>query len=83
MAPFSMAFCASLLSIVVWLQDIWGWSALKTQLTIAPGPLLRPTTALLASRPLIERLGTAAAVALVLSQFVVGGLWWHSSRDLS
>src|SRR5207302_6847319 len=36
---FSAAFGAMLLSIALWLQGDWGWSALKTGLAIAPGPL--------------------------------------------
>ena len=29
---FSLAFGAGLLAAVLWLQDVWGWSALKTGL---------------------------------------------------
>ena len=31
-----------LLSIVLWMQDVWGWSALHTGLAFAPGPLMVP-----------------------------------------
>ena len=44
MAPYSVAFGAMLFSIAVWEQTAWGWSALKTGLAIAPGPLLVPVT---------------------------------------
>ena len=36
---FSIAFGAMLLSVVLWDQEVWGWSALQTGLAIAPGPL--------------------------------------------
>ncbi len=39
---FSIAFGAMLLSIVLWMQDVWRWSALQTGLAFAPGPLMVP-----------------------------------------
>ena len=39
---FSISFGAMLLSIVLWMQDAWGWSALRTGLGLAPGPLMVP-----------------------------------------
>jgi MFS family permease len=39
MALFSSAFGSMLLSIVLWDQMMWGWSALHIGLAIAPGPL--------------------------------------------
>ncbi|WP_158931295.1 MFS transporter, partial [Acidisphaera sp. S103] len=47
MAPYSVAFGAMLFSVAIWEQTAWGWSALKTGLAIAPGPLLVPVTSLL------------------------------------
>ena len=47
---FSLAFGAGLLGAVLWLQDVWGWSALKTGLAIAPGPLMVPIFAAVAQR---------------------------------
>ena len=44
---FSIAFGAMLLSIVLWMQDVWGWSALQTGLAFAPGPLMVPLFGLL------------------------------------
>ena len=35
---FSTAFGAMLLSIVLWMQQVWGWSALHTGLAFAPVP---------------------------------------------
>ena len=37
---FMVAFGGALLAIVLWLQDVWHYSALRTGLAIAPGPLL-------------------------------------------
>jgi MFS family permease len=39
---FSIAFGAMLLSIVLWDQEVWHWSALTTGLAVAPGPLMVP-----------------------------------------
>lgn len=47
---FSAAFAAILLSVVLWLEQIWGWSALKTGLAVAPGPLMVPVFAVVGHR---------------------------------
>ena len=39
---FGAAFGAMLLLVTLWCQDVWGWSALRTGLGVAPGPLLVP-----------------------------------------
>jgi len=39
---FSLAFAVALLSQILWLQDVWGYTALRTGLAIAPGPLMVP-----------------------------------------
>ena len=62
MAPYSAAFGAMLLSVALWEQTAWGWSALKTGLAIAPGPLLVPITSLLFAGRLIARFGAAPVV---------------------
>ena len=51
MTLFSIAFGAMLLSIVLWEQDVWGWSALQTGLAIAPGPLMVPLFSFLVAGP--------------------------------
>ena len=56
---FSMAFGAMLLSIVLWLQDDWGWSALRTGLGVAPGPVMVPLFSFLIAGRLIARFGPA------------------------
>lgn len=45
---FSLAFAVMLLSNILWLQQIWGWSALRSGLGIAPGPLMVPVFAAVA-----------------------------------
>lgn len=47
---FSVAFAGVLLSNVLWLQDVWGYSALRTGLAIAPGPLMVPLFAAVGQR---------------------------------
>src|ERR1700759_3617226 len=59
LAPYSAAFGAMLLSVALWEQSAWGWSALQTGLCIAPGPLLVPITSLLVAGRLIKRFGPA------------------------
>ena len=74
-APFSIAFSGMLLSLVLWEQGVWGWSALKTGLAIAPGPLLVPLTSLLVAGRLIQRLGPRPVVVVGLVVFAAGCLW--------
>ena len=78
MAPYSAAFGAMLLSVALWGQTAWGWSALKTGLAIAPGPLLVPITSLLFSGKLIARFGAAAVVTAGIFFFVAGLSYWAS-----
>jgi MFS family permease len=65
-----------LLSIVLWDQMIWRWSALKIGLAMAPGPLLVPVVSLLFSRQLIARFGAAAVAAAGMISFALGQVWW-------
>jgi len=66
---FSTAFAANLLCAVLWLQQVWGASALRTGLEIAPGPLMVPVFAAVASL-LIKRgvgIGLVASVGCLLT----------------
>ncbi|NEU99565.1 MFS transporter [Bradyrhizobium uaiense] len=76
MAPYSAAFGAMLLSVALWEQTVWGWSALKTGLAIAPGPLLVPFTSLLFAGRLIARFGAAAVVSAGIMSFAGGLIVW-------
>jgi EmrB/QacA subfamily drug resistance transporter len=78
MAPYSAAFGALLLSVALWEQTAWGWSALKTGLAIAPGPLLVPITSLLFSGKLIAGFGAAAVITTGIFFFVAGLSYWAS-----
>jgi MFS family permease len=76
MAPYSAAFGAMLLSIPLLGQTVWGWSALKTGLAIAPGPLLVPITSLLFAGRLIARFGAATVIAAGVTFFTAGLMIW-------
>jgi EmrB/QacA subfamily drug resistance transporter len=73
---YSVAFGALLLSLVLWFQNVWHWSALQTGLAIAPGPLLVLPTALLLTERLIRRFGSGVVIAIGASLFAIGGLWF-------
>jgi len=76
MAPYSAAFGATLLSVALWEQTAWGWSALKTGLAIAPGPLLVPITSLLLAGRLIARFGAAPVITAGILFFAAGLICW-------
>jgi EmrB/QacA subfamily drug resistance transporter len=74
---FSAAFAANLLAVVLWMEQIWRWSALRTGLGVAPGPLMVPIFAVIGNR-LTKRysvgritaagcLATAIGAVLILS----------------
>ncbi|MBA4608448.1 MFS transporter [Aeromicrobium sp. Marseille-Q0843] len=72
---FHVVFGAMLLSVVLWLQDVWGLSALQTGLGIAPGPLLVPFVAVYGAR-FVSTIGPRAAIALGTVVFAVGVASW-------
>jgi EmrB/QacA subfamily drug resistance transporter len=78
-APYGAAFGAMLLSIALWQQTAWGWSALKAGLGIAPGPLLVPITSLLFAGRLIARFGAAAVATAGAAFFALGSLLWATT----
>ena len=47
---FSIPFVATLLSNVLWMQQVWGYSAIKTGFAVSTGPLLVPLFAAVAHR---------------------------------
>jgi EmrB/QacA subfamily drug resistance transporter len=73
---FSVSFGAMLLSIVLWMQDVWGWSALRTGLGIAPGPIMVPIFSFLITGRLLARYGPAVVIGLGASVFSLGLIWW-------
>jgi EmrB/QacA subfamily drug resistance transporter len=59
---FAIAFAASLLSVVLYLQQVWGYSPIRTGLAVAPGPMMVPVVAALA-----HRLAARVPVGVVVS----------------
>ena len=73
---FSVSFAAMLLSITLWEQDVWKWSALKSGLGIAPGPLMVPLLAFVVAGRLIARFGPGFVIAAGSFLFAAGVAWW-------
>jgi EmrB/QacA subfamily drug resistance transporter len=73
---FSAAFGAMLLSVVLWEQGVWGWSALRAGLAIAPGPIMVPLMSFVVAGRLIARYGTAVVIAAGSLIFGAGVAWW-------
>jgi len=76
MAPFSTAFGGLLLSLVLWEEGVWHWSAMKIGLAIAPGPFMVPVTSLLLAGRLIARFGVTMVVTAGLVVFAAGVIVW-------
>ncbi len=73
---FSASFGAMLLSIVLWEQGAWHWSALRAGLALAPGPLMVPLMSFVVAGRLIARFGPALVIALGSVAFAAGVAWW-------
>jgi EmrB/QacA subfamily drug resistance transporter len=73
---FSTAFGAMLLSIVLWMQNVWGWSALHTGLAFAPGPLMVPVFSFLIAGRMITRFGPGRVIAAGATIYAAGIAWW-------
>ncbi len=82
MLLFSVSFGAMLLSIVLWMQDAWGWSALQTGLGIAPGPLMVPLFSFGVTGRLLARYGPAAVIGAGATVFAAGIAWWSVAVQL-
>lgn len=77
---FTVAFAAMLLTSVLWCQQVWGYSAIRTGLAIAPGPLVVPLLAV-SSGPVVRRLGAGRTAALGCLLFAAGLAWWAVALD--
>ncbi|MER5277539.1 MFS transporter [Streptomyces sp. NPDC002809] len=77
---FTAAFAAMLLTSVLWCQQVWGYSAIRTGLAIAPGPLVVPLLAV-SSGPVVRRLGAGRTAALGCLLFAAGLAWWAVALD--
>jgi EmrB/QacA subfamily drug resistance transporter len=82
MLLFSVSFGAMLLSIVLWMQDGWGWSALQTGLGIAPGPLMVPLFSFVVTGRLLARYGPAVVIGAGATLFAAGTAWWSVAVQL-
>src|SRR6516165_5598708 len=78
---FGTAFGAMLLLVTLWCQDVWGWSALRTGLAVAPGPLLVPFLAIGAG-PLARRVGPGPVAAAGCVIYAAGCVFWHQELSL-
>jgi len=76
---FSIGFGAMLLSRVLFAQDVWGWSALTTGLSIAPGPLMVPLFSFGVAGRLIARYGPGPVIAVGATIFAAGAVWWAAA----
>ncbi|MFD4429128.1 MFS transporter [Nocardia sp. NPDC058497] len=79
---FQIAFAGMLLSVTLWAQNVWGWSALQTGAAIAPGPLVVPFVAIAAGK-LINRIGAGPVIAAGGLAFGGGLLWWARAAELA
>ncbi|MDQ3150765.1 MAG: MFS transporter [Actinomycetota bacterium] len=73
MVAFGATFGAGLLILVLWLQDVWGYSAIQAGLAIAPGPLVVPFAAV-AAQQLTERVAPGWLAALGCLLYGVGNV---------
>jgi EmrB/QacA subfamily drug resistance transporter len=71
---FGVAFAIMLLSNVLWCQEVWHWSALRTGVALVPGPLLVPVVTVLTARA-VHRLGHGRFVTAGGVLFAAGMLW--------
>jgi MFS family permease len=78
---FMVAFAAMILSAVLWCQQVWGYSALRTGLALAPGPLMVPALAVGAG-PLARRIGPGPVAALGNIALGAGVLLWAGEVGL-
>ncbi|MFJ8076668.1 DHA2 family efflux MFS transporter permease subunit [Streptomyces sp. NPDC096176] len=77
---FAVAFAAMLLSAVLWCQDVWHWSALKTGLAIFPGTLLPPVLAV-SIGPLARKIGAGPIAVAGCAVFAAGIGWWYVQME--
>jgi len=80
---FSVSFGAMLLSIVLWMQQVWGWSALKTGVALAPGPIMVPVFTFLVTGRLLAKYGPAIVIGVGAAVFAAGIVWWAVVVTLS
>ncbi|MFD8964216.1 MFS transporter [Streptomyces sp. NPDC059568] len=72
LANFALGICfgTQLLGLVLWLQEGWGWSAVRTGLAIAPGPVMVSVTAIGLRR---FHAGLSDGIKTILGAILMGG----------
>ncbi|MCU1614181.1 MAG: drug resistance transporter, EmrB/QacA subfamily, partial [Frankiales bacterium] len=68
---FSIAFAANLLALVLWMQQVWGYGALRTGLAVAAGPAMVPLLAAVAQR-ISARVSAGVITAAGCAMFALG-----------
>ena len=71
---FSIGFAIMLLSNVLWCQEVWHYSALRTGLAMAPGPALVPIATVLSARA-VNRYGAGPVATAGATLFAASMLW--------
>ena len=79
---FGVGFGAMLLLVTLWCQDVWGWSALRTGLGVAPGPLMVPFLSVGAG-PLARRIGPGPVAFAGCCVYAAGCVFWRLSLALT
>ncbi|MET8954497.1 MFS transporter [Streptomyces sp. NPDC004393] len=79
---FGVGFAIMLLSNVLWCQEVWHWSALRTGLALAPGPALVPVVTLLTARA-AQRFGHGPLIATGGLLFAGGMAWLACSASVT
>lgn len=74
MLVFNGGFAASLLASILWMQQVWGYDALRTGLAVAIGPLFVPLASTLVHR-LAPRARPGRMIALGSMLFGAAALW--------
>lgn len=77
---FSASFSAMLFSLMMWCQEIRGYSALLTGLALLPGTALMPPLAM-ATGVIVRRIGAPATAASGCVMLAVGVAWWFVTID--
>jgi EmrB/QacA subfamily drug resistance transporter len=70
---FMVAFGAGLLSAILWMQTVWGYSALRSGLAIAPGPMMVPIFVLVTHK-LSQRVPAGRLASLGCALFGLGAV---------
>ncbi|MFD0132351.1 MFS transporter [Streptomyces sp. NPDC127159] len=80
MITFSIGFAGYLLTVVLWMQNVWHWSTITTGLAVAPGPAIVPVVTVVVQRycrrvhpGVITALGCLAFAAGIIMTLALAG----------